>query len=802
MADYKLIGQSIAPHDLIAKITGRAKYAEDYRAEGMLFTKLLASPMPHARVRRIDFSAALEMPGVVAILTADEVPPAEPGNEPLLTNEPHYEGEPILAVAAVDELTAANAIESIRIDLEPLPFVLNPLDSLRPDGPDAHLEGNVWRGMPPEVARLKWPRDVFDAVGPDEMPRGEHTEEWSFGEDVDAVFARSDLVIEETLYHQSQTHHPMEPRTSMAYWQNGKLYLHCSTQSVAVTRRRVADQLGIPLDDVVLICEYCGGGFGSKAGGTQIDLLPALLARKTGRPVMMRITRAEETTFGRARQGMLGWAKMGFRRDGRLLALDLFLVQDNGPYQRMGDMLSASGTASLNYSPESMRWRAIAVLTNTPPRSAQRSPGGAQAVAMLDPMFDRAARQLGLDRLAIRMINAPGQDGTYGAERTPVTSSYAREALSRGAELFRWTERSQRSGERNGTKVRGVGVSLANYSAGTTGYDALGVIKPDGIFYIHQGIGNLGTHSVFDTARVAAELVDVPWERCQVLWGNSSRHAPHSSIQAGSQTTYAHSRANYALGEAVRAKLQELAALELGGSPQDYEVAGERVFRHSSPGTGLTLAQAAERAIARGGSFDGHELPDDIDEMTRASAAGLAGQGLVVAAHDNRPREGTTRSFVATFMEVDLDVETGQIDILDVTSVADCGTVLHPRSLIAQTNSGVIQGFGMVHSQKWAIDPAWGVHLAKRIEAAKPPTILDMPTTFTTEALGLPDPSNPIGAKGIGEAPVGAGAGALICAVEDALGGLHPTHVPLTPDKLLTLVESNCLPCGRLEMHI
>ncbi|HUE96286.1 MAG TPA: molybdopterin cofactor-binding domain-containing protein, partial [Longimicrobiaceae bacterium] len=667
MADYKLIGQTIPAQDLVAKITGRAKYAEDFRAEGMLFTKLLASPMPHARVRSIDYSEALRMPGVVAVLTPDEVPTSDPGAEPLLTWEPHYEGQPILAVAAIDETTAADAIERIQVDLEPLPFVLNPLDSLRPGGPDAHLEGNVWTGEAPNlsIGRLKWTQADFDAVGLDEMPRGATIDEWSFGEEVDDVFARADVVLEETLYHQTQTHHPMEPRTSMAYWQNGRLFLHCSTQSVAVTRRRVADQMGLPLEDVVLISEYCGGGFGSKAGGNLIDGIPALLARKTGRPIMLRITRAEETTLGRARSGLMGWAKMGFRRDGKLLALDLFLVQDNGPFGRMGDAFSASGTASLNYMPESMRWRSVAVLTNTPPRAAQRAPGGAQAIAMLDPMLDRAARRLGIDRLQIRMVNAPGHDGLYGPGRTPVTSSFAREALQMGDELFGWEERSRRSGQRNGSKVRGVGVSLSNYAAGSTGYDGLGVIRPDGIFYIHQGIGNLGTHSVVDTARAAAEVIDMPWDRCEILWGNTGNHAPHSSIQAGSQTTYAHTRANYALGEAVRARLQEIAAIDYGGSPDDYVVEAESVFHRSSSARGMTFARAARRAIELGGRFDGHELPDDINEMTRAAAAGLAGQGLVVAARDNRPGGGACRSFVATFIEVDVDVETGVMDVLD-----------------------------------------------------------------------------------------------------------------------------------------
>ncbi|MQA90008.1 MAG: molybdopterin-dependent oxidoreductase [Gemmatimonas sp.] len=798
MADFKLIGQSFAPQDLVAKITGRAKYAEDFRAEGMLFTKLLSSPMPHCRVRSIDYSAALELEGVVAVLTPDEVPQEEHPFEPALTNEPVYEGEPILAVAAVDEVTAANAIELIRVDYEPLPFVLNPLDSLRPGGPDANTGGNVYNGR--EITTLKWDQSVFDGVGPDQMPIGPGTEEdqWEYG-DLEAGFANADLVIEETLYCQSVSHHPMEPRTSMAYWQNGKLYMHGSAQSTAQARRAIADRVGVELDDVFFIAEYCGGGFGSKIRGSVLEVIPALLSRKAGRPVMMRITRAEETMMGRARPGMLGHARLGMRRDGRITALDLFLVQDNGPYSRQGDSSTSGDVSALGYTPEAMRASTVSVLTNTPPRAAQRGPGGVQIVSMLAPVVSRAARQLGVDPLQVHLVNAPNHETEFGRGPYPITSAYVTEALTQCGELFNWSERRQRSGQRNGSKVRGVGMALSPYYGGTSGWDGLVVIRPDGKLYIHQGVGNLGTHSVVDTAKAAAEALDFPWENTEVVWGHSSRHLPHSSSQSGSQTTHAHTRANWVVGEFAKTLLQELAALELGGSSSAYQVSGGRVF---GPGGSLTFAQAAERAIARGGKFDGHELPEDINDMTRTSATALAGQGLVAAAKDNLPHTARTYSFVVSMIELDLDLETGMHEILNVTSVADCGTVLNPRSLIAQGNGGVIQGIGIAQSFKWAIDPTWGVHLSKRIEATKPPTMLDIPTELIFAAVDLPDPQNPVGSKGIGEPPVGAGAGALVCAIEDAMGGQHPSHQPLTPDKILSIVENDCLPCGRLETHV
>ena len=199
-----LIGKDIAPPDLVAKVTGRAKYAEDFRPEGMVFAKLLLSPMPHARVKSIDASKARKLPGFLGILTADELPgEVTPPNERPLTNEPLYVGEPILAVAAVDETTAADAVELVKVDLEPLPFALDPLESLKPDGPNARLGGNVRRRRDGEnrLETLKWTQADFDAAGTDGLPMGEPIDEWTVG-DLDAGFVEADFVIEDVVMAQ------------------------------------------------------------------------------------------------------------------------------------------------------------------------------------------------------------------------------------------------------------------------------------------------------------------------------------------------------------------------------------------------------------------------------------------------------------------------------------------------------------------------------------------------------------------------------------------------------------------------
>ena len=795
----KLVGQDIIPQGLMAKITGRARYAEDFRVDGMVFAKLLASPMPHARVLRIDASEALAMDGALGILTADEVPQPDAPGEAALTMEPRYEGEAILALAAVDETTAVDAIEKIKIDFEPLPFVLNPLDSLRPDGPNGRTEGNT--AIDGEMTTLKWTEADFAEAGEDRLPLGEPAAEWRFG-DVEAGFAEADLILDETIVHQSLSHHCLEPRSCMAYWQNGKLYMYGSTQSVVRTRADLAAGLGMDMEDLVFIGEYCGGGFGSKVRGNLIMQVPALLSRKLNRPVMLRITRAEETYLGRARPGFQARARFGFRSDGRMTALDLYVIQENGPYGLRGEYMSCGQIASLAYQPGAMRHRGVAVFTNTPPKGAQRGPGGAQITGMLEPIMDKAARELGIDRLAIRRINAPDSDSVYGPDRTPISSAFAREALDKGAELFGWEERLQRSGQRNGTKVTGVGIGLSVYSAGSREYDGLLVIRPDGKLYIHQGIGNLGTHSVMDTAKVAAEVLGMRWEDCEVIWGDTNRHLPWSSSQGGSQTTLAHTRANHAVGMDAKRKLQEIAARDLGGSPEDYDTSDGRVFRRSNPSRGMSFAQAATRAIELGGRYSGEELAPELNDMTKASATALAGQGLVAAARDNYPFSGSVRSFVVGFAEVELDVETGAVEIKQYTAMADCGTMLHPRSLGAQILGGSIQGMGIARSQKWVYDPVWGVAFAKRLYTARPPGILDVPLDIQWGAVEIPDPQTPVGAKGIGEPPVGAGSAAIASAISDALGGKCLCRTPLTADVILAELEGRAQPYTPLEMHV
>jgi CO/xanthine dehydrogenase Mo-binding subunit len=733
--------------------------------------------------------------------------------------EPVYQGEPILAVAAVDEVTAADAIEKINVTYEPLPFVVDPFVSLRPGGPNARTDGNTWMrpptpppppggraSAPPplDVIEMKWTEEEFKDYDQGKMPMGKPTDEWTYG-DLDAGFKNAALVLDETFVTPNTSHQCMETRTAMAHWQGGKLFVYTGTQSTIQTVPAIARWMNMKPEDVVLVSEYTGGGFGSKITASIQLIIPAILAKKCNAPVMMRVSREEEHYIGRGRPSLTGRLKVGFAKDGRITAVDMYAVADNGPYDQAGDCGMSGRIVSLLYQAPAMRWRGISVLTNTVPRSAQSSPGGMQGIALMEPIMAKAARKLGIDQVELRTINAPEGKAQFGppvrGQRPYSTSCFIKDALTRGADKFNWNERKLETGKRKGTKIRGIGVSSSTFVAGSKGYDGLFIIKPDGKMYVQTGIGNLGTENFSDAQRVAAEIIGIPWENVEITWGNTTKNLPWSCSSGGSQTTHAMTRAAHAVGMDGKKKLQEIAAKTHGGNPDDYETGGGRVY-HKGGGGSMTLAQAAQAAIKLGGIYDGHQLPADINKMTVAAATNLAGQGLMAVARDNYPQDGQNFSFVASFAEVEIDVETGAYSIVDFLAVADVGKVIHPKALGGQILGRSMLGIGHALSQKWVYDQHLGVPLAKRFYQNRPPTILDVPVNMEWAALNIPEPESPAGARGIGEPPVGGGCCAILNAISDAIGDDVFRRTPVTADVILTSLEAGKPVTEPLTAHI
>jgi CO/xanthine dehydrogenase Mo-binding subunit len=791
---YKLIGKDFTPPDVLAKVTGKAKYAEDIRADGLVYCRVLGSPMPHAKVKNIDISAAKKVKGFIAVLTADQVPSFPPPNNPILNNEPRFVGEPILAVAAETETAAVEAVNLIKLDLEPLPFVTDPLESLFPRGPDARTNGNV-ANVRLKLQKIKWSAGDFAKAGDNALPTGKPAEQWQFG-DLDGNFKKADLVLEETFVTAGYAHNSMEPRSAMAYWQNGKCFLHGSAQSQSFMIFGLSRFIGIKPLQLVYNGAFCGGGFGSKGAPYAEMAIPAHMSKKLGgRPVLMRISREEEHYIGKGRPGFQGKVKIGFRKDGRITACDMYIVHENGPNTGFWDFRNAGSAFSIVFQPEAMRWQGISVLTNTPVRGPQRGPGENQTAAAIEPIIAKAARKLGLDQVAIRRINAPDNNARYGAKQGPVTSAYLKDALDKGAKLFDWDNKKKESGKKNGSKVIGIGIGSAYHGGGANGFDGLVRITPDGKLHVHNGSGNLGTYSYAGTSRAAAEVLGANWEDVIIEHGDSRKGLPFVLGQFGSNSTYTQTRSNWVAAMDAKTKLQEIAAKDLGGAAGDYDVTAGKVFNKSDASKSMSWAQAAQRAIALGGKYSGKEMPKNLNPITKWATGSIAGSGLIGVAKDTLPRKGAIPALCTAFVKVEVDTETGKVEVIDHVEVADCGTAVHPQSLATQIKGGAVMGYGLALGERYIYDPKLGLSASIGFHNAKAPTILDVPSEMTVTHVGLPDESNPVGAKGVGEPVQGASAAAILVAISDALGGHMFNRTPVVPDMIINAAA------GRPQSH-
>ncbi len=787
---YTLLGKNFTPPDVHAKVTGAAKYSEDFRADGMVFLNTYPSPMPHAKVKAIDVEAVKKMPGVVGVLLPSEIKQPKDAGHAILTSYPVFVGQPILAVAAKTEQQAEDAIQAVKVDLEPLPFVTDPLESLKPDGPNALVGGNVANQRGVKLQQIKWTGKDFARAGDDTLPMGKPAIEWSFG-DLEAGFAKSKVVVEESFVSAANAHHAMEPRSAAAYWEGGKCNVWGSTQSSSFAVPSLAKYIGIKPTDLNLVSEFCGGGFGGKAYSYPLMALPALMSKKlNGRPVLMRVSRAEEFINGSARAAFQGWVKIGFGADGRVLAVDSYIVQDNGSTAGFWDFQNFGMATSVILQPEAMRFHGIPVLTNTPPKGAQRGPGENQTANILEPILDKAARELGIDRLALRLANAPGgwPNGKIGPKQAPLTSAFLKEGLEQAAAKWGYAEKVKKTGKQANGKIRSVGIGQAYHAAGYNGFDGMVRITPDGKLHIHTGVGNLGTYSYGATSRVAAEVLGYDWNNTVIERGGTLKAMPFNIGQFGSNTCFTMTRTNYAGAMDAKQKLLEIGAAMLGGKADDYKLDKERVVAKNGSGS-ITFAQAAKKAIELGGKYSGHEVDEKLNGLTKAAVGMIKGTGLIGVAKDKLPKKGTVPALAAAFIEIELDPETGKVEILDYMGVADVGQVLHPQGLDAQIRGGAVMGFGLAAMERYIYDPAYARPNAIGFYQAKPPTYLDVPAELGSLAVeGAVDEQNPVGAKGIGEPVQGSASSAWLSAVSDALDGHMFNRVPVVADMIVNVV--------------
>lgn len=725
---FAYVGRPVPRIDGPERVSGRARYAADVQMPGMLHTAILRSPHPHARIVAIDARSAAALPGVRAILTHQNAPQISwyLGKSWLLDTVVRFEGEEVAVVAADTPDAAVEAARLIEVTYEPLPFVVDPEQALHPASPLVHPDGNLVGGEPEIYQRGDVEHGLHEAG------------------------VTASLVVRTPV----ALHNSMEPHGAVAVWDGDRLTIYESTQHIFGVRARVAGVLGLPLANVRVIKQFMGGGFGSKNGAGRYTIFAALLSKMTGRPVRVMLDRRAENLAAGNRSSSVQRLTVGATRDGTLVAIDLDAITGVGAYA--GGVMPVGGPARELYRCPNVRTVERGAYTNTGPMSAFRAPGYVEGTVALELAMDGLAERLGLDPLELRRRNDAAGDQPSGR---PYSIKQLDRAYEIGAERVGWHRRAEMPG--TGRIRRGLGMASQIWGgAGGPPAYAWVRVNPDGTVEVITGTQDIGTGVRTALAQIAAEEFGIPIERVTVHLGDTEN--PYSPLSAGSMTLASVGPAVRMAAADAREQVLEIAASMLEANPKDVRVRDGEIHVAGSPDRTVSWNAVAEKI----GNFT------------------IMGKGF----RGPNPGDVKMATFGAQFAEVEVDVETGEVRVLRVVAVHECGRVINPLTLGSQIEGGIIQGLGFALTEQRLVDPATGAVVNANLEEYRIPTSLDLPQ-IEHVMLEDPDPAvNNLGAKGIGEPPIIPTAAAIANAVSHALG-LRVTDLPLTRDRVLALVK-------------
>jgi xanthine dehydrogenase molybdenum-binding subunit len=747
--DFAIVGANPIKVDGIEKVTGAAMYAADYLLSGMLHGKIKRSPHPHAKVVHLDPSKALALEGIKAVLTVNNVPRVKHKGAPapragglvadqyIFDEKVRYVGDGVAAVAAISEEIAEEALDLIDIEYDLLPALFDVAEAMQPDAPRIHdTETNL--------------------VGsPFLLERG----------DVEQGFAEADHLFEGVYSTGRPVPCYMEPNACVCQFdQNGKLTIWSSTQCSFMVRGILSEVLDIPLHKIRVIVEHMGGGFGAKQDLYQHEFICALLARATARPVKMEYSRKETFLGGKTRHPVTVFLKQGVRKDGTLTAREVLYTSNTGAYASHGLGITAVGCldiASLYRCEAHQKIEGRAVYTNNPVAGAYRGFGAVQAFFALDSQMDEIAHALGQDPVDFRLKNAVGE-GDLSPSGHRVLGDGLAACLKRGAAEVNWyKERKKTAAQADGRLRRGWGVGTEMHSSGAYPdikevSNALLKMNEDGTINLLTGVADLGTGAKTTMAQIAAEELGLPFEDIQVISGDTDV-VPFDIGAYASRTTYVGGGATKKAAAELKSQLLELASDRLEAAVEDLEIRQGQIFVKGVPSTRTTV-----KALIKG------------EGTTPAKT--LMGQ----ATHESK----VAYSFAAHFAEVEVDTETGQIEVKQVVAVHEVGQAINPIGVEGQIEGGVQQGIGHSLTEDYIIDKKTGQSLNASFVDYKMPLSMDMPKIKTIILEEFPDPTAPFGAKGIGEDPIIAIGPAIANAVFDAIG-VRFRDLPITPEKVL-----------------
>jgi CO/xanthine dehydrogenase Mo-binding subunit len=734
--------------DGLEKVTGRARYVTDLVFPGMAHAKVLRSPYAHARVRRVDVTRARARPGVVAALCGADLTWCEPYYGPAYRDRPvltidvaRYEGEPVAAVAAVDEATAHAALDLIEVEYEPLPPVITLEEALAPGASLVH-QGEPSAGYFADLSTLR-PQPGTNVCHQFHFARGDSA----------GALAGADLVLDETYRFPSVQHVALEPHAAVAVWDDATgLTIWASTQNPYSVRVELAKMFGVPLARIRVVVPHLGGGFGSKTYA-KLEPLAAVLAQVAGRHVRLASSVAEAFQTVRRCAARVR-VRVGFRRDGALVGMECDADYDVGAYADIGPRVVQKGTytATGPYRVPAVRLDARAVYTNTTPGGAFRGFGVPQLVWALESLFDVAADRLGRDPVELRRQNLLAHGEDFAPGDTPIDGKLE-ESLGRAAEAIGWTQA--------GAADRGRGVAaMLKASVAPSVSEAIVRLHADGSVTVLASAVEMGQGTRTVLAQIAAEVLSVPVARVTVVQPDTAV-TPYDQTTSSSRSTAMTGRAVQVAAEDVREQLLTVAAGGLGVDLRD-----------------LALEDGAVVAPSRRLSY-----PEVLALRFGMSGGEIIGRGVVAPGRTAAPLGGSTPFWEVAVgaAEVSVDEETGAVRVERYASVADVGRAINPLLLEGQDEGGVVQGLGhtlfeeMLYAEGHLLN---GTLLAYRVPRAE-----DAPPSLECRFVENADGSGPFGAKGAGE-------GSLIPvspAVSNALArliGVRLRDLPLTPERV------------------
>ncbi len=766
MAGQTKIGVNYERSDGYEKATGMAAYGPDVTAPRMLHAKILRSPHPHAKVLHVDLEPAKRLAGVRAAVSGQDFPDAMWGTR--LEDRPVYAvdrvrfvGEPVAAVAAIDEDAALEALSLIRVEYEELPAVFDIEEAMASDAPLLH----------PDLGEYEYQRNIFNPVPGTNICN--HFE-FSLG-NVEEGFLRSDLVLEDTFHIPMVQHCPLEPHACIAQLSpQGRLTIWTTTQGLYVTREQVAQALGLSQSNVRIICTWVGGAFGGKISAVVETLAGALAVHSGHLPVRLELTREEEFVATFVRQPLKVIYKTGVMRNGDLVAREVRCFWNTGAYGEYEVAVSRYAGFSANgpYRIPNIRVDSFCVYTNNPVSGAYRGFGVPETCFGYEGQLDHIARELGMDPVELRLRNGV-EDGDVSTTGETLSAVGLKECVRRAVEPLDREDRPPPPGKRRGWGI----ACMWKFSVPTAHVMSVIKVNEDGSVVLLTSAVEHGQGAHTTLCQIAAEALGVEVGQISIIQPDTET-APYGWETSSSKTTFFDGNAIRRAADDVKAQLFQAAAVLLEAAAEDLDTRDGRVFTRAAPDRFVTFADVAMGVFKPDGGFIGGPIigRGHFTPLPSSPADAESGMGR---------KPASFWMYAAQGAEVEVDEETGEVHLLKLTAAHDVGKAINPQGCAGQIEGALAQGLGTALFEEMRLDG--GIVVNANFGDYKIPCVLDMPS-LVPMVVEEPHPDGPYGAKGVGEPGLAPTAAAIANAIYDAIG-VQIRSLPFTPERVLRAIQ-------------